>query len=86
MLVQRESEKVDAMADFAAKQVGARSETGPSKLDRQQSRSQVPVPTTAAQTFPAGRECLAGGSAPTSVVRAATAPRMAIDEATSGEL
>ena len=71
-----------AIADFA-KQLGARSETRPSKRDRQQSRSQMPMPTTAAQTFPLERESLAGGSAPTSVVMTATAPRMAIDEATS---
>ena len=44
------------------------------------------IPTTAAQTFPVGRESLARGSAPTTVVSTATAPRMAIDETTSGEL
>ena len=49
-------------------------------------RSQMPVATTAAQTFPAGRESLSGGLASTSVVRTATAPRMAVDEATSEEL
>ena len=74
-----------AIADFA-KQVGARNEAGPSKRDRKQRRSQIPMPRTGAKTFPAGRESLAGGSAPTSVLSTATAPRMAIDEATSGEL
>ena len=39
-----------------------------------------------AQTFPAGRESIAAGSGPTSVVSAATAPRLGIDEATSGEV
>ena len=72
-----------AIADVAAKRLRARSETGPSNCDRQQRRSQVPVPTTAAQTFPAGRESTAGGWAPTSVVSTATAPRIAIDEAAS---
>ena len=76
----------DAIAEFAAKQLGARSETGPSKRDRQQRRSQMPVPTTAAQTFPAGRESLACGLASTTMVSTSTAPRMAVDEATSGEL
>ena len=44
------------------------------------------MPTTAAQIFHAGRESLAGGLAPTSVVSTATAPHMATDERTSGEL
>ena len=44
------------------------------------------MPTTAAQIFPAGRVSLAGSSAPTSMVSTATAPRMAVDEATSGKL
>ena len=44
------------------------------------------MPTTAALTFPAGRESIAGGLASTSVVSTSSAPRMAVDEATSGEL
>ena len=46
----------------------------------------MPLPTTAAQIFPAGRESLPGGRAPTSVVSTATASRMAVDEETLGEL
>ena len=44
------------------------------------------MPTTAALTFPAGRESIAGGLASTSVVSTSTAPRFGVDEASSGEL
>ena len=70
-----------AIPDFA-KQLGARSETGPSKRDCQ-SRSQAPLPTTAPQLFPPGRESIVGGCSPTSVVSNATVARMLVDETTS---
>ena len=44
------------------------------------------MPMTAAETFPVGRESLAGDLDPTSVVSTPNSPRMAVAAATSGEL
>ena len=76
---------IGAIAYFA-KELGARSEAAPAKRDRRQRQDQTPVPTTAAHPFPVGRESLAGGWAGTTVVSSGTAPRIGIEEATSGEL
>ena len=79
-------ENFRAIAEFDAEQLGAGSERGPSNRDSQQRRSEMPVPTMAALTCPPVSESLPGGSAPTSVGSTSTAPLMAIDEATSGDL
>ena len=80
------AQNVEAIADIAVRQLAARSDTASSKRVRQQPGCKLHMPTLAVLTLSNERNLLARDIASTSVVSTPNATRLAIGEATSGEL